>query len=616
MRTFTGSTNNDNRATKGRNKGKIMVNLKENQRDPEEIERLNDQYVANGMPPKYDISKAHLNIYYENCLTEEEAFKAVFGDAMAEFNSKQTRSDRKTSIEKELEKLSKGKVQQELIHCMVVQVGNHDNHPPADECIEILQEYYVEFKERFPNMRVINAALHIDEQEDGTIHLQMYYIPVKTKEQHEAMQTGKKWSGMDVQPSLTGALEQMGYSNDATVLVPQKGEDGEPILDENGNPKMVQKHDYKNGAMAQWQKDYNGLLDEICLNHDIVIDHYMRGKKVTHQDTYDYYTGKIGKETKRAKHDQKIAEGNLSETFLEVENAREERQKLQAENKALQSDNDALQSKNDALESNIRALKSDEKSLLNNIEATEQRAEKNALRKADEYIAYYKRDRTKIEKDPKVYAAFERARKSSKRVQYAWSKYRKCLTNSGRRRWAKKAISLQEDANFAWEEAKNYAEYAKLDAALRRKKAEVKKEINDLLNPHVADFKNFCRIFEALSEEKQAKYRAQFEETRKKNKGDIKAMHKHLTRIFGEKSAMEYDKIKEVQADRRAMNKLANRMLADVGKAESGGDEKDLFDMLADYDKEQAKKSPRKTAAMGQKSELESLLEEEGWERD
>lgn len=327
MRTYTGSTNCDDRCKSGNNKGKIMVNLLENCRDPEEIARLNQQYIQNGKPPKYDINKAHLNIYYETCKTTEEAFEFVFGESMERYNNSQKRADRKTSIEKELAKLAKGKVQQELIHCMVVQVGCHEEHPPIEECVEILQEYRERFMERFPNMRIISCSLHLDELEDGTPHLQMYFAPVKTKEQHEAMGTGKKWSGMDIQPSLTGALEQMGYDNSATVSVAKKGEDGEPILDENGEPVMVEVHDYKNGAMAQWQQDFNGLLDQICLEHDIAIDHYMRGKQVSHQDTRDYYSGKIDKEVARAMHDRDKLEADLTKALLAVEEANEKAEK-------------------------------------------------------------------------------------------------------------------------------------------------------------------------------------------------------------------------------------------------------------------------------------------------
>lgn len=359
MRTYTGSTNCDDRAKKGNGKGKIMVNLKENCRDPEEIERLNQQYVANGLPPKYDINKAHLNIYYETCKTTEEAFVSVFGEAMEDFNSRQKRNDRKTSMEKELEKLSKGKVKQELIHTMIVQVGNHDSHPPIDECVEILQEYRERFIRQFPNMRIVSCSIHLDELGDGTPHLQMYFVPVKTRQQHEAMQTGKKWSGMDVQPSLTGALEQMGYTNDATITT-----------DEG---KVV--HDYKNGAMAQWQRDFNGLLDEICLEYDIKIDHYMRGKKVTHQDTYDYYTGKINQQVMQATRARDNAEADYTQALFAAQEAQEEVERLQADKSNLTSQNDALRDNLAALEGKAKAAVAALASAEKKAEALEQRAD-------------------------------------------------------------------------------------------------------------------------------------------------------------------------------------------------------------------------------------------------
>lgn len=347
MRIYTGSTSCDDRATRGNNKGKIMVNLKENVRDAEEINRLNDQCVQYGKPPHYDLEKAQRNITYENCLTNEEAFMYVLGEAMENFNASQKRGDRKTSLEKELEKLEKGKVKQELIHCMVAQVGNEENHPSEEECVEILNDYLEQFRERFPNMRIVNAAIHLDE---ATPHLQIYFIPVKTREQHEAMRTGKKWSGMDVQPSLKGALEQMGYTNDATVLVQKKDENGEVILGDDGEPIMVEKHDYKNGAMAQWQRDFNGLLDEICLTHGIELDHYMRGQKVSHQDTLDYQEGRIQRDVNAAKDEletvklfTKEERQTLQETQEDLEKTKEEKSTLEGQNEALRTDNEALE---------------------------------------------------------------------------------------------------------------------------------------------------------------------------------------------------------------------------------------------------------------------------------
>lgn len=334
MQIFTGSTSCDDRATRGNDKGKIMVNLKENAREEEEIKRLNQELVQRGKPPHYDLEKAKENILWESCLTKEEAFEQVFGEAMEEFNSKQKRTDRKTTMEKEFAKLDKGKVKQELIHSMIVQVGNEHEAPSKGECIDILKEYLKEFRKRFPNMRIVSCAIHLDE---ATPHLQLYFIPVKTKEQHLAQGNTKKWSGMDVQPSLSGALEQMGYTNDATKEVEVDGE------------KKIVK-DYENCAIAQWQKDFNGLLDEICLNHDIEINHYMKGKKVSHQDTLDYKDGKLQEAINEKKEE-------LITVEFATQEAKETLNKTQNKVDTLQDKVNVLNNELNALEGQIKTFK-------------------------------------------------------------------------------------------------------------------------------------------------------------------------------------------------------------------------------------------------------------------
>ena len=584
MRSYTGSTSNDDRAKKGPNAGKIMVNLKENIRDPAEIEKLNARSIARGEEPRYDLNEAWRNIYYEKCETYEEAFNYVFGESMEQYNASQKRNDRKTSFEKEMAKMESGKVKQELIHCMIVEVGNHDHHPPEEECVEILQEYLEKFREKFPNMRIVNCAIHLDEFKKGGPHLQIYYVPVKTRERHEELENPKKWNGMDVQPSMTGALEQMGYSNDAKVWVEKKDENGDVVLGEDGEPVMVQTHDYKNGAVAQWQKDYNGLLDEICLQHGIVIDHYMSGKKVEHNDTYDFYSGKINARVQQALHSAEQAEIKETEALFKLETTQEELQKAQTANEKLAKDNTDLEEKNKALQAKNDDLSKENRSLTRTLKNSYKEMEQDFLQLADEHFSYYRRAKIQIEKDPKVYEGFETARKLTKRTQNAWMKCRTCWTKSGRIRWAKKAQQLQARTNEAWGEAKAYAEYAREEAAMRRLKAEVKKEVNDLLKPHEKDFKTFCKTYESLSIEQKAKYEKQYELIRKKNKQDIKTMYSKLGKfsLSKNKGPMEYDVIKEIQEDRRAMNRMNNAMLRDKAKTDE-----DANALVADDDFEE-----------------------------
>ena len=105
---YTGSTSHSDRATKGKNKGRVMVNIKENHRDEEEIKRLNANRILEGKEPKYDLEKAkdNIEIVRPSELTVEGCYKDVFGESIERFNATQKRSDRKQSVEKILSKMS------------------------------------------------------------------------------------------------------------------------------------------------------------------------------------------------------------------------------------------------------------------------------------------------------------------------------------------------------------------------------------------------------------------------------------------------------------------------------------------------------------------------------
>lgn len=106
-----------------------------------------------------DPERSHLNITY--C---EENIKAVyhelFDEALARYNSKQTRADRK--IKDYYEKIRASK-QEKTFHEIILQVGNKDDmHTGSDEgslAVEILEEYMTGFRERNPQLRVFSAHL-------------------------------------------------------------------------------------------------------------------------------------------------------------------------------------------------------------------------------------------------------------------------------------------------------------------------------------------------------------------------------------------------------------------------------------------------------------------------
>lgn len=344
MRKFTGSTNHSDKATRGNNKGHIMVNIKENHRDEKEIKRLNQECIAQGIPPRYslELAKENIELVRPSELSIEGCYRDAFQDSIDRYNVTQWREDRQQSVEKLLSKIQNSNKNIEPMQSMVVQVGNKGNKPSEEELIDIYKEYFERFQKKFPNMKIVSATIHVDEgRMEGTIHLQFYYIPIKKKSLCSEEQQ-KKWRGIDEQMSMSGALEQMGYTNDAKIEL--IGEDGQPILDDDGQIKMV--HDYKNGALAQFQKDFNKLLDDICYEHGIEVQHPMAGKKATRQDTKTYYEDK-------ARMDVEIASKNK-----ELENVQNELQNVQDELQTSKQEVKVLQDEKNALEGQIRTLKS------------------------------------------------------------------------------------------------------------------------------------------------------------------------------------------------------------------------------------------------------------------
>lgn len=136
----------------------------------------------------------------------EEAYEICFGDALREYNEKQTRNDRKK--DNYIIEIKNSKNREKVFYENVVQIGTMQDTGvlngeglvsyDARKAAEILDEYAKTFQERNPNLYVFNCVLHMDE---ATPHLHIDYIPVAH---------GYK-KGMNTRNSLTKALQEMGF---------------------------------------------------------------------------------------------------------------------------------------------------------------------------------------------------------------------------------------------------------------------------------------------------------------------------------------------------------------------------------------------------------------------
>lgn len=160
-----------------------------------------------------------------------EAYRRIFGQALANYNARQTRPERQirdyyAHIEKDAKK--------HTVYEMIVQVGDRNDTgidaPLEREC---LREFYQGWAERNPHLECIGAYIHADET-DGTVHMHIDYVPVAT---------GYK-RGMETQSALVKALEQQGFTK--------------------AGPRTAQ---------IQWEARENAALETICMTHGIAVIH-------------------------------------------------------------------------------------------------------------------------------------------------------------------------------------------------------------------------------------------------------------------------------------------------------------------------------------------------------
>ena len=165
------------------------------------IEHNRRAYLAENVDPK----RTPLNIEY--CYTPiEEAYHQLFDKALAEYNVKQKRKDRR--IENYYEYIRSGK-QEKSFYEVIFQIGNKDDMASDGEEGElaktILDKFMQTFQKRNPQLHVFSAHLHMDE---ATPHLHIDFIPFTT---------GSK-RGLSTRVSMKQALADQGITGEGRSM--------------------------------------------------------------------------------------------------------------------------------------------------------------------------------------------------------------------------------------------------------------------------------------------------------------------------------------------------------------------------------------------------------------
>lgn len=145
-----------------------------------------------------DPERSHLNVEYCN-ENIKDVYHELFDEALARYNEKQTRNDRR--IDDYYEKIRSGK-QEKPFHEIILQIGDRETMGAETEegrlAAKILDEYMQGFQRRNPTLRVFSAHLHMDE---ATPHLHIDFVPYTT---------GSK-RGLDTRVFLKQALMALGF---------------------------------------------------------------------------------------------------------------------------------------------------------------------------------------------------------------------------------------------------------------------------------------------------------------------------------------------------------------------------------------------------------------------
>ena len=164
------------------------------------------------------------------------AYNRLFGQALEEYNNKQKRADRK--IKDYYRHICDDKVKHPVYE-MIVAIGSRNNSIDEETGYSILREFYNGWKERNPNLELIGAYYHADE--DGVPHVHIDYVPVATG----------YINGMNTQSALVKALGQQGF-----------------------------KKEGKATAQIQWEKRENIELERLCNLVNIEVEHpLIEGRK-------------------------------------------------------------------------------------------------------------------------------------------------------------------------------------------------------------------------------------------------------------------------------------------------------------------------------------------------
>ena len=268
-----------------------------------------------------DPERSCLNVEYCN-ENVKDVYHELFDEALAWYNEKQTRSDRR--IDDYYEKIRSGK-QEKPFHEIILQIGDKDNMGAKTEngqlAAKVLDKYMRDFQRRNPTLRVFNAYLHMDE---ATPHLHIDFVPYTT---------GSK-RGLDTRVSLKQALSALGFK---------------------GGTRRERE-------LNQWVAYEKEQLAAVMLEHGIEWE--KKGTHEKHLSVLDFEKKERAKEV--AELEQSISDGKerLSDIQIQHRKAVQETEQIRQKGEAIRQEVSELSETSDLLKEQATTLAEDKKKLL------------------------------------------------------------------------------------------------------------------------------------------------------------------------------------------------------------------------------------------------------------
>ena len=280
-----------------------------------------------------DPERSCLNVEYCN-ENAKDVYHELFDEALARYNAKQARSDRR--IDDYYEKICSGK-QEKPFHEIILQIGDKDNMGAKTEngqlAAKVLDKYMQDFQRRNPTLKVFSAYLHMDE---ATPHLHIDFVPYTT---------GSK-RGLDTRVSLKQALSALGF----------KG----------GTRRETE--------LNQWVAYEKEQLAAVMLEHGIEWE--KKGIHEKHLSVLDFEKKERAKEV--AKLEQSISDGKerLSDIQIQQRKAEQETEQIRQEGAAIQQEVSELSETSNLLKEQAATLAEDKEKLLSDNEKLEKQQKK------------------------------------------------------------------------------------------------------------------------------------------------------------------------------------------------------------------------------------------------